>query len=648
MTINRLYLFALIGFFSPLAESSEQEDYFGLSFKELMTIEITTANQEKEKLPESLAIVSVLTSTQLKRLGALNLYEALTFIPGIVLNETYLGNSVLTFRGVTPGLYNNKALFMINGHPLHEKLFGSSNLEYIPLESIERIEVVRSPSSVLYGTNAVSGVVNVITKTSDSSDNTLLLRAGSHDHYYGSLNLLDKNIHVSLGIKKDGGYPYGGTDDELGQAVNKDYENDLSNLFIDLSYQNWRFNTAYYKNKREKLGLNPIIQHGGPDHYESYYLDLHGQFHWWEGQVNLWLRYDNMEREHETERFPNPISGNEVFGENRVQRYSAEAQYKGSAFQDLQYILGISFEHDKSAPMLFIDQTDGSIHPFSSFRDEQSSNNWAFYSQAKYALNEQWVAVAGFRVEDNSDSGTGFNPRLGLNYEFYHDSYLKLLYSEAYRSPMFLEKYANIPGILQGVQDLKREKIRSFELGIDTQFLQRYSLQVTLYYLQLDDEISRRPADDGGTIYYNSQGREMHGIELALNSQLTSQLELNLNASYQEGKEGELNDAPYTAPFTFNAMLHYAIDGIWGVSFSHQYVAAKEYLTGTGEKGSVDSYHLSNLVISYNKPKYELSLYLKNIFDQDYTYPESVRRNITELPGGPGATAYLNWQYKFK
>jgi len=113
-------------------QDSSYDELFELSLEELMNIEITTVSQEKEKISDSLAIVSVLTAKQLKEMGALTLYEAISFLPGVQLNETYTGYTVLTFRGINPGLYNNKALFMINGHPLHEKLFGSSHLEFYP------------------------------------------------------------------------------------------------------------------------------------------------------------------------------------------------------------------------------------------------------------------------------------------------------------------------------------------------------------------------------------------------------------------------------------------------------------------------------------------------------------------------------------
>ncbi|HIC43348.1 MAG TPA: hypothetical protein EYO73_03375, partial [Sulfurimonas sp.] len=520
-----------------LADNNQLDKPVLLSLEELMNIEITTASHEKEKTSESLAIVSVLTSTQLEQMGAINLYEALSFLPGIQLNETYIGYTVLTFRGINPGLYNNKALFMINGHPVHEKLFGSSHLEFIPLEMIDRIEVVRSPASVLYGTNAISGVVNVITKKGVDFTSSITTRVGSNNHYYGNFNIHDTHISMSASYQNDDGYTYEGVKDELGQDINKDYQNDLANFFIDMNYEQWRVQVGYYQSKKEKLGLSPIIQHGGINDFESYYFDVNKAFTIGDAELNIWLRYDDMEKSLETQKFPHPVTGNPIHAKNRVRRYSTEVQYKDYSLENLDYIIGLSAEYDKNDPTLFYDQTDGSIHPFSPIKESQSVSNIALYSQVKYMIDDQLTGIAGVRLDHNSDTDSAINPRLGLNYEYIPETYFKLLYSEAYRSPVFVEKYPDVPGVLKGDLDLKREKISTFELGLDTQINNSNSLQITSFYAVLKDQIIRQASNLGGSEYVNGERLTTYGLETQLNSILNKKTELMLNASYVDGKQ---------------------------------------------------------------------------------------------------------------
>ena len=640
MRIGALFLF----FISCTLSAKQSADVFSMSLEELLNIEIITASQNKESKASSLAIVSVLTSKHLKQLGVLNLYEALSFVPGVVINESYVGFSVLTFRGVTPGLYNNKALFLINGHAVNENLFGSSHLEFIPIDMVERIEVVRSPSSVLYGSNAISGVVNVITKQEDSRSDSIKLSAGSFSYLSSSFTLFTDNINISASIKKDNGYLFSGTLDELGQAVSKNYRNDLTNLFVDFHLDSWRVNTAFYRSKKEKLGLNPIIQHGGLNDYEAFYVDINRQFKLKEGSLSAWLRYDSMDRTFQTQNFPDPVNGASLNVDNRLSRYSAEVNFKDRAFETLDYIVGIHYQHDKAGPFLFVDNENGMVHPFSPIQDPKHYQNIAFYSQGQFNFNQSVVGLVGFRFEDNSDTGTGFNPRIGLNTQIAEDSHLKILYSESYRSPVFLEKYANVPGILLGDMSLKRERIHTTELALDTRLSNSSSLQATLFNLHLLDEITRRPGVVSGTEYFNSDGRKMYGVEFEYHSILSDSTELRLNASYVDGKllpEGD----PYVANYTVNAILTHQFDESWAVSFSSQGISAKKYTTTSGDEGELSAYSLSNIVVSYISDDFELNITAKNIFDEKYTFPEPVRANIKEIPGGAGAAVYLSLSF---
>ena len=630
-----------------LCASSEVDALFDLSLEELMNMEITTATGEKETTSESISIVSVLSSTQLKQMGALNLYEAIGFLPGIQINETYMGYTTITFRGVTQGLFNNKVLFMVNGHPVHEKIFGSSYLEYVPLDMIDRVEVVRSPASVLYGTNAISGVINIITKQGVDLKNEVALRAGSNGHYFGSLSMHDTYVSMGVSYQNDDGYDFNGATDELGQTIDKDYQNDIGSLFVDIYGDDWRINTAMYSSKKEKLGINPIVQQGGINKFESLYVDLNKEFSIGSGTLNTWLRYDHTNRSLDFEKFPNPVTDNAISAENEIRRYSAEIQYKDVILDDIHYVVGLSYEHDDTDPFLFIDQINDSIHPFSPITQKHHTDVYALYSQVKYRINDSLTSIVGFRLGDNSDTGTAFVPRLGLNYEFSSNKYLKFLYSQAYRSPVFVEKYTNVPGVLVGDENLDREKIQTFEISLDAKLGSKSSLETTIYYLELDNEITRRPSVSGATEYYNADGYYMYGLEMAYSIILNENSEISLNSSYTTGKHENNEDVKFIANFTANMMFTYKFDNGISTTVSNQYVGSKDYYTSSGDMGNIDNYNLANITATYKKMPFEYNLYIKNIFDEDYTYPEPVRKNIKEIPGGAGSSIYLTLRYYF-
>ncbi len=660
------------------ANEPELDTLFNLSLEELMSVEVTTASQEKESLLETPAIVSVITAQQLKEWGVQNVYEALGYLPGIVVNESYMGYSVVTFRGVTPGLFNTKALFMINGHPSYERLFGSGHTEFIPIEAIERIEVVRSPASSLYGTNAISGVVNIITKQGVENANEVTARVGSHDHYYGNFNLYNANMTLSGSIQRDRGYNYGGSIAEnpgglvdtttypAPHIIDLDYQDDLANLFLNVHDDTWTINAAYSKHEDARFGFNPWVWLNGINQQESFYLDVNKNFTIDDGQLNLWLRYDYADKVYHAGEFPFPAgtahpsvtgrTSTETTMYNTVQRYSAEAQYKKKVNDAFSYIIGASGEYDESTSLDFIYDSDGARNNNGGFTLSPHTKTFAAYGQIKYHFNEDWLGIAGVRGEDNDIVGySGIVPRLGLTYRAAKNTYIKALYSEAFRTPVFLEQYVYVPGFTFGNMNLDREEIKNYELALDSALNKENQLQLTLFYLQLRKEITRRPASGTATEYFNAPGRDMYGIEAEWKSILNQNFELMLNAAYSNGQDktteylepGFDGDAPFIANYTANAVLTYHMNNQWSTTLSDQFIGSKDYVLDGGSKGSIDNYNLANLVITYSNFPFEGSLIVKNIFDEKYTYPEPVRRNLDEIPGGPGTTAYMTLRYKF-
>ena len=654
------------------------EQLFSLPFKDLMQIEVFTANQQVEKAAESASITSVITAQQLKDWGVTNIHDALSYLPGIVKSETYLGQTTQTFRGLTPGLFNNKSLYLINGHPAYESLFGSTLVDYIPIEIIERIEVVRSPASVLYGTNAVSGVINIITKQSDQETNQLKIRAGSFSHSYASASHQSTGLTVSGSVQRDDGYDYDGTLDEWGNPVDFPYKNDLENLFVDSYGDDWRLNIGYFNQSKAKFGVNPWIwQEGDFDSYSAY-LDLNKNFTFDSATLNLWLRYDLSDKDISAGEFPFPQdcssyilpvtscngsnpTNRDTFSTvtNRVQRYSVEIQFKDTLSDTTSYIIGSSTHIEKLDPLVFIYDSDGSNNPNGApISNNQETSTTAIYGQIKYQPSEELTLVAGLRGEKEDDSGSsGLVPRLGVTYLAHQDTYIKAMYSEAYRTPVFIEKYVFLPNVLFGNEMLERETIKTFELALDSQINSDNNLQITLFSLSFENEILRAPlpAPSNAAEYINGAGKDMNGIEVEWKSLLTNKLELIANTSYTTGEDNSLDEssAPFIADITANLILSYNINANWKTTLSSQYIGEKEVVftrlqTPTViERETIDSYMLTNFNVQYSHKQHEVQLIVNNLFDEDYTYPEPVRLNIPEVPGGAGTSAYISYSYTF-
>ncbi|MCW8936152.1 MAG: TonB-dependent receptor [Gammaproteobacteria bacterium] len=664
----------IIGLLNITNVFADDLDFFSMSLTELMQVEVYTASQENEQVARSPAAISIITAQQIQEWGITNIHDAISLLPGIVKSETYIGQTTQTFRGVTPGLFNNKSLYLINGHPSYESLFGSTLLDYVPIEIVERIEVVRSPASVLYGTNSISGVINIITRQGKENNDQLTFRAGSNSHIYGSLVHHSENFSMAASVQRDDGYDYSATNDEFGNAVDLDYRYDIENVFVDSFGDDWRIHGAIFDREKAMYGINPWTWQNGT--FENFvgYLDANKKYNIKTGELNFWLRYDLSDKDIHVNQFPFPASSadcsafnisiptpagscddslsNASTVINKVERYSLEAQFKDKITESLNYIVGGTIEQQKSTPLLFTSDLDGSTTS-DAFAENHETNTAAIYTQIKYQMNDNTLFIAGVRAENNSENaGSGIMPKLGLTYQLMPETYIKVLYSEAFRSPMFIERYVNLNNVLMGDPDLERETIKTFEIGIDSQINEQNKLQLAVYTLNLENEILRvpLPAPSQATFYENGEGKKMNGLEIEWKSILNKQLELIINAAYVDGEDKSINekDAPLIANKTLNTILSYHITKNLNTTLTAQYVGEKDVISSiTSERSTLDSYQLINFITNYKIDQHSVKLIFNNITDERYTYPEPVRRRVNDVPGGIGFSTYAQYQYSF-
>lgn len=154
-----------------------------LSVEELVNLSVTSVSKRKQKVSEAPAAIHVITGEDIRRSGATSLPEALRMAPGLDVARVDLDGWSISARGFN-SFFANKLLVLIDGRSVYTPLFSGVNwdVQNVMLEDIERIEVIRGPGATLWGTNAVNGVINVITKRGRDSQGTLISAGtGSQD-----------------------------------------------------------------------------------------------------------------------------------------------------------------------------------------------------------------------------------------------------------------------------------------------------------------------------------------------------------------------------------------------------------------------------------------------------------------------------------
>ena len=207
----------------PLEDLMTLANIVGVSADELLNMilnmEVSTASKKAESVFESPLSTSVVTKDEILNSGATNIPEALRLVPGMIVRQKSNGNYDVHIRGldnVPPGNFshfseNSLTLVMIDNRIVYNYINGGTFWESLPISliDIERIDIIRGPSSALYGPNAVSGVINIITKDGSSEEYHVQadVRYGAHNTQLASVNAAG-NLAKGLDFRVSGNYEY--------------------------------------------------------------------------------------------------------------------------------------------------------------------------------------------------------------------------------------------------------------------------------------------------------------------------------------------------------------------------------------------------------------------------------------------------------
>ncbi len=174
----------------PLSAWPQQNppDLTTRSMEDLMNVEVTSVSKTEQKLSQTASAVFVISQEDIRRSGATNIPDLLRMVPGVDVAQINASSWAISVRGFN-GQYSNEVLVMVDGRSVYTPTFGGVYWDVLdlPLEDIERIEVVRGPGGSIWGANAVNGVINVITKNSaDTQGGMAVAGGGNLDQGFGT------------------------------------------------------------------------------------------------------------------------------------------------------------------------------------------------------------------------------------------------------------------------------------------------------------------------------------------------------------------------------------------------------------------------------------------------------------------------------
>lgn len=174
---------------APQSTPSRQKDLTSTSIEDLMNMEVTSASKKEQKLSQVAAAVYVITQEDIGRSGAITIPDLLRMVPGLDVAQINSNTWAISARGFNLQ-FANKLLVLVDGRAVYTPLFGGTNWDTldVPLEDIERIEVICGPGGTVWGANAVNGVISIITKKArDTQGGLVTVGGGTQAQEFGTL-----------------------------------------------------------------------------------------------------------------------------------------------------------------------------------------------------------------------------------------------------------------------------------------------------------------------------------------------------------------------------------------------------------------------------------------------------------------------------
>ena len=638
------------------------EDLTDLSIEDLMQVKIDTVSKFEQRMVDAPASVSIITNEEIKKYGYRNLTDLLRGVRGLFVTYDRAYN-YLGMRGFNrPGDYNMRFLLLIDGHRINDSIYDSAQVgNDLPLDIdlVDRVEVIRGPGSTLYGTNAIFGIINVITR---KGRNLKGIEAsgeiGSFYTYKGRLSygnnfekgpevLLSGSIYDSQGDRTLYYKEYDSPSTNFGTAKNCDDEG-YGNFFSKVSFYDFTLEGAYGKRKKEiPTGSWGTVfnSQGNKIIDERAFLDLKYERPLAYGfNINGRIYYDHYYyRGDYVYDFAAP-GDPPLLATARDYAYSeavgGEFQLSKTLFEKHKLIGGGEYRYAFRQ-----DQKYSELIPI--LDDRRTGWNWALYLQDEFEILKNLKLNAGVRYDYYSTFGGTINPRLALVYFPFEKTVLKLIYGQAFRAPNAYELYYTDGSTQKTNPDLDPEKIQNLEFVFQQYLGFNIWGTATVYYQLFKDLISLQvdPAD-GLMVFQNVNKVEAKGLELELEGKWKNGLRARVSYALQKTKDKETGDMLTNSP---NHLIKLnAIVPIWKeklfLGFEEQFTSQRKTYSG----GHAGSFFTTNLTLfNENLIKgLEISASVYNLFNKKYSDPVG-EEHLQDKIAQDGMTFRFKTTYRF-
>jgi outer membrane receptor protein involved in Fe transport len=621
-----------------------------MSLEELLDLRVETATLRTQSPQDAPASVTVVTAAEIRRYGYQTLGEALSNVRSFYATSDgsldYVGA-----RGVSLlGDYNTRFLVLIDGHALTDNVYGA--MYYfgddfpLDLDLVRQIEIVRGPSSALYGGNGLFATINIITETpKDAPRQHLSVEATTHrkTKLVASTSFrIGSDAHglLSSSLLQSGGrtvdFP------ELAQAGLSPSRTDHVGagsgyrLFGNLAWKNWTLVALFGQHKAiVPIGwFGTVVGNTGTTDLESRnFVEAAWRRPLGQGEIS-WRTYYDQYR----------YDGVYDYGDDYRNLDGAIGDWVGS---ELVYhhdtgsrgtlTLGGQGSVDLRNVQYNIGSTQGGAERSENFRISRPRTSYGFFAQQEFKLSPSWTGFFGGRLDRTTYDSVVFSPRVAMVYKR-HSRVYKLMYGRAFRNPSTYERFWEPNPALQA------ERIDTFEIAREQRLPRRLNLVTSVYHYRLGGLIVGVPSSDGGLQYQNVSRAQATGLEMEISGQPANWLQTAASFSIEQTRGADAGQRLPNSPVRLGQLRASApLTRFLTLSAAARYLGSRLGARGDAVRAAT----LLDLTLTAARvgAGTELQLGVRNVLDTSYSDPMSLEHATERMPGaGRSIFLRLSWR----
>ncbi len=585
-----------IGFktlYRSIDKSSSPELIFALERNFINMDELVVTATRTNKLHSDVPIATeVILKSEIERSGARTVAELLSQRSGVNLQTSVEGGSVLNLLG----LDSRYILILKDGQPITGKFNNRVSLDQILAQNVKKIEIVKGPSSSLYGSEAMAGVINIITYDeiqSKSFDFSARINNTENKIRYDGLANASNNFNFRMS------QPYKNFNIKLN--INTDEINsDKSIELIEID-------------RIKKQFINAVIDWRSiRNHNFSFGIDAFSQTE--KGASKLMntdtkIKRDNFLFSHKSKNFTQSLMASKYsrnYVQNRPWGQLVRDDMTSEEFMEYEGLYNRKIGNSEFNSGLEIHQA---TYASDRIKDgQQAVVNTSFFIQSNFDLNRELSIIVGLRNDNYNEYDSVVNPRIGLMYKFKDHWKFRSAWGKGHRAPSFMERFIDWNHVqfnyaVIGNPNLKPEISNGATIGLEYTNPEKYQMSLMFYHTRFENLINDYIVKPGTLSYQNIQSATFAGTELLCQWKISDSWDSRWGANLIDNRDDNDMPIPNTMPLSLNGKISYhSTTGFMKTTISAKWIAPyspQEFDPSSGvfitTKNKIDDYYVVNI-----------------------------------------------------